>query len=52
MRGGVEMGPNADFALRWRIAPHLAFETSVQKVYWRGIDVGEGRYSFGLVTTR
>jgi hypothetical protein len=51
-QGGVEMGPNADLALRFRLSPHLAFETSLQKVYWRGIDVGEGRYSFGLVTTR
>ena len=41
----------ANLALRFRLAPHLAFETSLQKVYWRGIDVGESRYGFGLVVT-
>ena len=46
------MGPNADVALRVQLSRHLALEGALQKVYWPGIDVGEGRYSVALVTTR
>lgn len=52
LQGGVEVGVSADLALRWHFAPHLAFETTLQRVYWHGIDVGEGRVGFGLVVTR
>jgi hypothetical protein len=52
LQGGVELGVSADVALRWNFRPHLAFETTLQKVYWHGIDVGEGRIGFGLVVTR
>jgi hypothetical protein len=49
---GVEVGLAVDAALRWHIAPHLALETSFEKVHWRNIDLGESRAGFGIVITR
>jgi hypothetical protein len=50
--GGVELGLNADVALRFHIGGHLALETAYQRVYWQGIDLGEGRWSLGMVVTK
>jgi hypothetical protein len=49
---GVEVGVTAGAALRLELQPRLAIETSLQKVYWRGIDLGEVRWTTGIVLTR
>lgn len=49
---GVELAATASAALRLQLRPRLAFEASAQKLYWRGIDLGELRWSAGIVLTR
>ncbi len=49
---GVELALTAGAAVRLRLQPRLAFETSLQKLYWRGIDLGELRWTAGIVLTR
>lgn len=49
---GVEIAAAASAALRVQLRPRLALESSLQKLYWRGIDLGEARCTFGIVLTR
>jgi hypothetical protein len=49
---GVEGGLSLRGAARLKIAPHLAFETTLEKVYWYALDLGELRWGFGLALTR
>ena len=49
---GVEAGLSGAVALRVQIQPQLALETSLQKVYWRSLDLGEVRWTTGIVVTR
>ncbi len=52
LRGGIETAATATVALRYQLAPHVAFESSLQKVYWPEIDLSEARVAFGIVLTR
>lgn len=49
---GIELALTASAALRVQLQPHLAIESSLQKVYWRTIDLGELRWTTGIVLTR
>lgn len=49
---GIETAIAAGAALRWHAGANLAIETSFEKVYWRRLDLGEGRLGFGLVVTK
>lgn len=49
---GVELAITAGAAMRVKLQPHLALETSLQKLYWRAIDLGELRWTAGIVLTR
>jgi len=49
---GVEAGVAAALALRVQLDRGLALETSLQKVYWRSLDLGEVRWTSGIVVTR
>src|ERR1051325_1701073 len=51
LKAGVELAMTAGAAVRVRLQPRLAFETSLEKLYWRGIDLGELRWTAGIVLT-
>jgi len=49
---GVEVAATAGAAARLQLDSRLALETSLQKVYWPAIDLGELRWTAGIVLTR
>ena len=49
---GVETGLTAEIAGRWQVARNLSLEASFEQVYWRALDLSEGRIGFGLVVNR
>jgi hypothetical protein len=49
---GVELALTASAGLRLQLQPRLAIESSLQKVYWRALDLGELRWTTGIVLTR
>lgn len=49
---GVELAVAAGASLRLQLQPRLAIESSLQKTYWRTLDLGEARWTMGIVLTR
>jgi hypothetical protein len=49
---GVELALTASAGLRLQLQPRLAIQSSLQKVYWRALDLGELRWTTGIVITR
>jgi hypothetical protein len=49
---GIETALGASAALRFHVAPFVALEGSLQKLYWQRIDLSEARWSVGIVLTR
>ena len=48
---GVELGITAGAAVRFQLQRHLAIESSLQSIYWSKIDLGELRWTAGIVLT-
>lgn len=49
---GIEAALTAGVTARLQLQPHLAIQTSLHHVYWRAIDLGEVRWTTGIVLTR
>jgi hypothetical protein len=49
---GIEQAFTTAAGLRFQLTPHVALDSTLQKVYWPRIDLGEARWSAGIVLTR
>jgi len=49
---GVELALAASAGIRLQLQPRLAIESSLQQLYWRALDLGELRWTTGIVITR